>query len=76
MARASNVRKKKKLVRLIRDTKGVARWGLTGAMPPPNPSWTKTRILVIIINTCHCIIVFLLGLQLCPLRYDGIFYDI
>ena len=30
-------------------------------MPPSNPFWTKTRIFVIMINTCHCVIVFLLG---------------
>ena len=28
---------------------------------PPNPSWIKARILVIMINTCHCVIVSLLG---------------
>ena len=34
-----------------------------GHYPPPNPSRTKTKILVPMINTCHCVIVFLLGFK-------------
>ena len=46
--------------RMLGGGKGVAR-GESGGHAPPNPPWTKTRILVIMINTCHCVIVFLLG---------------
>ena len=40
---------------------------------PPNPFWTKTRILVIVINACHCVIVFLPGLisGLTKEKYDA-----